>query len=157
GCSLPSYIASNVNNDINFALGIWLHAQQKLGTKDVPQQLSYFYQARSIEMNCLELASLGATIANHGTSVGPSSQQVFSPDAARETIQLVRSCGMAAASRSWSSSKGIPCKSSISGGVLILIPSVAAIAVYSPLLDSQLNSVRGFQFVSALVEKFGPL
>lgn len=157
GCSMPSYIASNINSDINFALAFWLHSQQKLGSKDAQAQLALFYQARSIELNCLELASLGATLANNGKSVGPHGREALPAPIAKNTVEIVRSCGMAAASRSWATRKALPCKTSISGALLIIVPNRVAIAVYSPLLDSQLNSVRGLHFLSELLDRYGPL
>jgi len=49
---------------------------------------------------------------------------------------------------------GLPAKSSISGAIMLVIPNVMGIALWSPPLDGRSNSVRGVQFCTELVKTF---
>jgi glutaminase len=41
---------------------------------------------------------------------------------------------------------GLPAKSAVSGGLVLVIPNVMGIGLWSPPLDQLGNSVRGVQF-----------
>jgi len=41
---------------------------------------------------------------------------------------------------------GLPAKSGVCGGLLVVIPNVLGIALWSPPLDTSGNSVRGIEF-----------
>lgn len=48
---------------------------------------------------------------------------------------------------------GVPAKSGVGGCVFLVIPNVAGIAIFSPRLDQNGNSVRGVQVATELVKK----
>ena len=52
-------------------------------------------------------------------------------------------CGMYDGAGEWLVTVGIPAKSGVSGGVLGVLPGRLGVAVFSPRLDEQGNSVRG--------------
>uniref|UniRef100_A0A7N8WZX4 glutaminase n=1 Tax=Mastacembelus armatus TaxID=205130 RepID=A0A7N8WZX4_9TELE len=49
---------------------------------------------------------------------------------------------------------GLPAKSGVAGGILLVVPNVMGIMCWSPPLDKLGNSVRGIQFCTDLVELF---
>ena len=54
----------------------------------------------------------------------------------------------------WAFTIGLPAKSGISGGTMIIVPNVMGIALYSPKIDKSANSARAAHFATALNSKF---
>ena len=55
--------------------------------------------------------------------------------------------------RVWSQ-VGLPAKSGGSGILMLVIPNVMGITLWSPLLDNVGNSVRGVQFCKELIRRY---
>ena len=54
----------------------------------------------------------------------------------------------------WSFDVGLPAKSTVSGTIMIIVPDVMGVVMWSPLLDKSGNSVRGIAFSRMLTEIF---
>ena len=49
---------------------------------------------------------------------------------------------------------GIPAKSGVGGGIIVVVPGVMGFCTYSPPLDSYGNSARGVQFCELMSKRF---
>ena len=72
----------------------------------------------------------------------------------RNILSLMYTCGMYNYSGEFAFKVGLPAKSGVSGALLLVIPNVMGIGLWSPPLDDKGNTVRGIQFAKMLVEKF---
>jgi glutaminase len=94
-----------------------------------------------------------ATPANGGV-VPLSNDRVFSTGSVQKCLSLMSSCGMYDYSGEFAFTIGPPAKSGVSGALMVVIPNVMGIAIWSPRLDGHGNSVRGIEFCRRLVAKY---
>lgn len=121
---------------------------------DVDATLDLYFQQCSILVNCQDLAMMAATLANNG--VNPlTSQRAISAQYLRDVLSVMHTCGMYDYAGEWAYSVGIPAKSGVSGGIIGVVPGKMGIAVFSPLLDSRGNSVRGIKVFEHLSNDLG--
>lgn len=110
----------------------------------VEPALDLYFKQCSIMVTAVDLAIIGATIANLG--VNPlTGQQVYDVDCVRDTQSVMFSCGMYDFSGGWTYEVGIPAKSGVGGGILGVINRQLGVGTYSPRLDRNGNSVRGIE------------
>ncbi|MBS1998886.1 MAG: glutaminase, partial [Cyanobacteria bacterium SZAS LIN-2] len=79
---------------------------------------------------------------------------VFRPDHVKNCLSLMSSCGMYDFSGEFAFRVGIPAKSGVSGAIMLVVPNVLGMAIWSPRLDELGNSVRGVDFCRELVARF---
>jgi glutaminase len=116
--------------------------------------LDLYFQQCSVRVTCDDLAVMAATLANRG--VNPvTGDLVVDPVVVRDVLSVMSSCGMYDYAGQWVFDVGFPAKSGVSGGIVVVIPGQAGIAVYSPPLDSLGNSVRGIAACRAISTDFG--
>lgn len=142
------------NADKNFALA---HLMKDRGAfaenVDLGTVVDFYLKCCAIEVNIDDLAHAGATLANYGKC--PSTgKKVFHHNTVRDTLSLMLSSGTYDHSGEFAFRVGLPAKSGISGGILVVVPGVLGIAAYSPPLDEHGNSVRGLEFCEKLVDRF---
>jgi len=107
----------------------------------------------SLEVNTESLAVMGATLANGG--ICPTTgEKVLNSSDVRDVLSLMYSCGMYNYSGQFAFKVGLPAKSGVSGSIILVIPNVMCVALWSPPLDRIGNSVRGQQFCNELVDLF---
>jgi len=94
-----------------------------------------------------DLARLGRMLA--------SSTGFKNSDSAVQVMALMLTCGLYEVSGPIAVTIGLPMKSSVSGGLLAIVPGEGSIAVYSPPLDKAGNSVRGLWLIQNLARQFG--
>ena len=109
----------------------------------------FYFQVCSIEVNCSILAGMAATLANGG--VCPlTDRRCLCTTTVKNTLQLMYSCGMYDYSGEWACTVGLPAKSGVTGAIVVVIPNVMGLCIYSPKLDFRGNSVRGVEFLSSI-------
>jgi glutaminase len=137
----------------NRAIGHLLRAVEVF---DVPvdEVLDLYFRQCSIRVTAIDLAVMGATLANLG--MNPLTQEdVFHLDATRDTLSVMFTCGMYDGAGDWSINVGLPAKSGVGGGIMGVVNRQVGIGVFSPRLDENGNSVRGKLSCMGLAEQIG--
>ncbi len=117
------------------------------------EALDLYFRACAIRMDCRHLAVVAGTLANGG--VCPTTgHRVIDSRIVRNTLSLMLTCGMYDYSGEYAFSVGLPAKSGVSGGLMIVVPGVGGFSLWSPRLDRQGNPVRGIEVSKRLVEAF---
>jgi glutaminase len=140
--------------DRNFALAYFMreHGAFPEGS-DLHETLEFYFQCCSIEQTCRSMARVAATLANAG--VCPTTgEEVFDAFTVRDCLSLMSSCGMYDFSGEFAFTIGLPAKSGVSGAMMVVVPNVMGLAVWSPRLDRLGNSVRGVAVCEKLIEHF---
>ncbi len=119
----------------------------------VTEALKLYFSICSLEMTATDVAMAAATLANSG--VCPISQdRVLSQKTVRNCLPVLQSSGMYNASGTFFQQVGLPAKSGVGGGVLLIVPQLMGICIFSPRLDTQGNSVRGIEMSKRLTSKY---
>uniref|UniRef100_A0A8C9MKE6 glutaminase n=1 Tax=Serinus canaria TaxID=9135 RepID=A0A8C9MKE6_SERCA len=139
------------SGDRNFAIGYYLKEKKCFpeGT-DMVAILDFYFQLCSIEVTCESASVMAATLANGGFCP-ITGERVLSPEAVRNTLSLMHSCGMYDFSGQFAFHVGLPAKSGVAGGILLVVPNVMGLMCWSPPLDKMGNSVKGIHFCHDLV------
>lgn len=136
----------------NRAIGHMLRNFDILTEPPEPVVDLYFKQC-SVSVNCRDLGVMAATLANHG--VNPvTRRQAIRGEYVESVLSVMGSCGMYDYAGEWLYRVGMPAKSGVSGGVIAVLPGQLGIGVFSPLLDSHFNSVRGLKVCDDLSRHF---
>jgi glutaminase len=148
------YLSERQTADRNFALGYSMRESGAFpaGT-DLLSTLEFYFQCCSIEIDAQALSVVAASLANGGDSpVGAG--RVFATSTVQRCLSLMSSCGMYDYSGEFAFSIGLPAKSGVSGALMVVVPQVMGICVWSPRLDALGNSVRGIEFSRQLVSRY---
>jgi glutaminase len=148
------YLSERQTADRNFALG---YSMRESGAfrpgVDLQETLEFYFQNCSIEVDAEMLAIAAASLANAG--VCPlTDDPVFSTGTVQSCLSLMSSCGMYDFSGEFAFTIGLPAKSGVSGALMLVIPGLMGICVWSPRLDELGNSVRGIEFCRKLVAEY---
>ncbi|XP_078536520.1 glutaminase kidney isoform, mitochondrial isoform X1 [Lissotriton helveticus] len=151
GFSNATFQSERESGDRNFAIGYYLKEKKCFPEHgDMVGTLDFYFQLCSIEVTCESASVMAATLANGGFCP-ITGERVLSPEAVRNTLSLMHSCGMYDFSGQFAFHVGLPAKSGVSGGILLVVPNVMGLMCWSPCLDKLGNSVRGIQFCHDLV------
>jgi glutaminase len=110
-------------------------------TGDPDEALDLYFRQCSVLVDCRDLAMIAATLANGGLNP-VTGKRAVGEGVVRDVLSVMATCGMYDFAGGWLVSVGLPAKSGVSGGVLAVLPGRLGIAVFSPRLDAQGNSVR---------------
>ncbi|XP_020805796.1 glutaminase liver isoform, mitochondrial isoform X2 [Drosophila serrata] len=140
--------------DRNYALGFYMRENKCFPKRtNLKEVMDYYFQCCSMETNCEAMSVIAASLANGG--ICPTTEEkVFRPECVRDVLSIMHSCGTYDYSGQFAFKVGLPAKSGVSGGMMLVIPNVMGIFAWSPPLDHLGNTVRGLQFCEELVNTF---
>jgi glutaminase len=148
------YLSERASADRNFVLGYSMRESRAFPTgTDLTQTLEFYFQCCAIEVDAEAVAVVAATLANGGLSP-TAGGHVLSTGTVQRCLSLMSSCGMYDYSGEFAFEIGLPAKSGVSGALMIVVPKVMGICVWSPRLDRNGNSVRGIEFCRQLVSRY---
>lgn len=147
------YLSERQTADRNYALGYFMREKNAFPENtDLHEILEFYFQCCSIELTAGAHANVAATLANGGICPATGSR-VMSAETAKCCLSLMYSCGMYDFSGEFAFSVGLPAKSGVSGSLILVIPGVCGITIWSPRLDKYGNSVRAVDISQRLVDR----
>ncbi|HPF26935.1 MAG TPA: glutaminase [Steroidobacteraceae bacterium] len=123
-------------------------------THPVEHVLGVYFHQCAIAMSCRQLARAGLYLACGG-SIPSTGANVISSRRARRINALMLTCGHYDGSGDFAFRVGLPGKSGVGGGILAVAPGKAAVAVWSPGLNANGNSLLGSLALERLAQRAG--
>jgi glutaminase len=116
------------------------------------EALDVYTRQCSTLVTCLDLATIGATLANKGINPKTRERVVSAGNVPHILAQMMME-GLYTYSGDFAYSVGLPGKSGVGGGLVAVAPGKLAIAAFSPQLDEAGNSVRGLVGISEVAKR----
>lgn len=120
----------------------------------VDAALDLYFRQCAILVTARDLAVMGGTLANVGSNP-VTRDTVLGPEAVRDTLAVMFTCGMYDGAGDWACQVGLPAKSGVGGGILAVVNRQLGIGVFSPRLDANGTSVRGQRCCFGLAAELG--
>ena len=120
---------------------------------DLRDALEFYFGTCSFEMSTLEMAHAAATMANSGVCT-TTQERVIKRMNMRHCLSLMQMCGMYDDSGAFCFNIGLPAKSGVGGGLLLVVPGLMGICIWSPRLNANGNTVRGVELATRMVEAY---
>jgi glutaminase len=133
--------SERMTSERNAAMAYFMRSFGNL-QNSVEDVLNAYCRQCAIEMNCQELASAAAFLANGGTSPWDG-RQVISSSTAKRLSALMLTCGTYDAAGDFAFRVGLPAKSGVGGGIVAIVPGECGVCVWSPALEQSGNSYAG--------------
>jgi glutaminase len=137
----------------NFALANFMRSFGKLD-HPVDHVLGVYFHQCALAMSCVQLAKAGLFLAASGTNP-LTKHSVVSKQRARRINALMLTCGHYDGSGDFAYRVGLPGKSGVGGGILCVAPGKASVAVWSPGLNHNGNSLLGSLALEMLASRTG--
>lgn len=145
------YKSEAATNAGNKALSMLLAKYDRIYS-DPFESVDVYTKQCSVGVNVIELARMGATLANNG--VNPATgEQVIKPENVPYVLSVMMMAGLYDGSGGWAWKVGLPAKSGVGGGIVAVAPGKGAIAVFSPRLDDAGNSVKAQRVIEYVANK----
>lgn len=146
--------AEGKSNQRNMALSYFMLEKGAFpsGT-DIYETMDLYKKCCGIELDIDQLALAAATLANGGFCP-TTGDKVFDSQNVRDCLSLMLSCGMYDYSGEFAFLVGLPAKSGVSGAMMVVVPGIMGLAIYSPPLDPLGNPVRGIEFCKELISRY---
>ena len=137
----------------NIALASLMKSFKNLDNSVLDVVQTYFNHC-SIEMSTQMLSRAMLYLANHG--IDPiNNARYISLSQAKRINSLMLTCGHYDASGDFAYNVGLPGKSGVGGGIVAVVPGKMSLAVWSPGLNTQGNSLVGTKALELFTTKTG--
>lgn len=145
------YKSEAATNTGNKALSYLLAKYDRIYA-DPLESVDIYTKQCSVGVNAVQLARMGATLANNG--VNPATgEQVIKPENVPHILSTMAMAGLYDGSGAWAWKVGLPAKSGVGGGIVAVAPGKGAIAVFAPPLDEAGNSVKAQEVIDFVSQK----
>jgi glutaminase len=145
------YKSEAATNAGNKALSMLLAKYERIYA-DPFESVDIYTKQCSVGVNVIQLARMGATLANNGKNP-VTGEQVIKPANVPYILSTMTMAGLYDGSGGWAWKVGLPAKSGVGGGIVAVVPGKGAIAVFSPRLDDAGNSVKAQRVIEYVAEK----
>jgi glutaminase len=121
---------------------------------DPAEAVDLYTRQSSLTVSATDLAVMGATLADGGTNPRTRTAVV---DAAvcHYTLAVMATAGLYETSGDWLYDVGVPGKSGIGGGIVVVSPGKGGLGTFAPPLDGFGNSVKGQLAARFLARRLG--
>ena len=145
------YKSEAATNTGNKALSMLLAKYERIYA-DPFQSVDVYTKQCSVGVTVVQLARMGATLANNGRN--PSTgEQVVKPENVPYILSTMTMAGLYDGSGGWAWKVGLPAKSGVGGGIVAVVPGKGAIAVFAPPLDEAGNSVKAQKVIEYIAKR----
>jgi glutaminase len=145
------YKSEAATNAGNKALSMLLAKYERIYA-DPFESVDIYTKQCSVGVNVIQLARMGATLANNGRNP-VTGEQVIKPANVPYILSTMTMAGLYDGSGGWAWKVGLPAKSGVGGGIVAIVPGKGAIAVFSPRLDEAGNSVKAQRVIEYVADK----
>lgn len=145
------YKSEAATNTGNKALSMLLAKYDRIYA-DPFESVDVYTKQCSVGVNVLQLARMGATLANNGRNP-VTGEQVIKPENVPHILSTMMMAGLYDGSGRWAWYVGLPAKSGVGGGIVAVVPGKGAIAVFAPPLDEAGNSVKAQKVIEYVARK----
>ena len=145
------YKSEAATNTGNKALSMLLAKYDRIYS-DPFESVDVYTKQCSVGVNVVQLARMGATLANNGKNPA-TGEQVIKPANVPYILSTMMMAGLYDGSGGWSWHVGLPAKSGVGGGIVAVVPGKGAIAVFAPPLDEAGNSVKAQKVIEYVARK----
>ncbi|HUU73052.1 MAG TPA: glutaminase A [Burkholderiales bacterium] len=121
---------------------------------DPEEALRVYTRQCSVGVNAIDLAIMGATLANQG--VNPiTNKRVLAARHVPELLAVMAMTGFYDESGEWQYTAGLPAKTGVGGGIVTVVPGKFAIVAFSPRLNESGNSIRAMKAIRYISGELG--
>jgi glutaminase len=147
------YASATATNHRNRGIANLLESYGRLGC-DAGEAVELYTRQSSLRVSATELAVMGATLADGG--VNPlTRERVVDAAVCHFTLAVMATAGLYETSGDWLYDVGVPGKSGIGGGIVVVSPGKGGLGTFAPPLDGFGNSVKGQLAARFLARRLG--
>ena len=121
---------------------------------EVEDVVKTYFKHCAIEMNTKMLSRCMLFLANNGSDP-INHKHYITPSQSKRINALMLTCGHYDASGEFAFNVGLPGKSGVGGGIVAIVPNKMSIAVFSPALNANGNSLAGTKALELFTTKTG--